>query len=305
MKWKKKGLIYAPSGDYWWNQCLYTHLPTVDVVDNSYIRVYFASLDKKRYGRIGYIDLDIDNPNRILKIAPEPVLDIGEAGGFDDCGVNPSCIITVNDKKLLYYIGWQRSERIPYMLFAGLAISKDGQQFKKHSRVPILDRTNDEPYIRSATTVINEQGRMRVWYVSALRWISIREKVYPNYVIRHAESKDGVNWEANQGICINFQNDDEFGFGRPWVIKDGDKYRMWYSIRSKTQPYRIGYAESSNGYTWERKDDKVGINRSESGWDSEMVCYPCVVDIKGNRYMFYNGNQHGATGFGYAILEQD
>jgi hypothetical protein len=36
-----------------------------------------------------------------------------------------------------------------------------------------------------------------------------------------------------------------------------------------------------------------------------MVCYPFVIDAAGKRYLFYNGNRHGATGFGYAILEQD
>jgi hypothetical protein len=34
-----------------------------------------------------------------------------------------------------------------------------------------------------------------------------------------------------------------------------------------------------------------------------MICFPCVVDVRGRRYMFYNGNRHGATGFGYAVLD--
>jgi hypothetical protein len=80
---------------------------------------------------------------------------------------------------------------------------------------------------------------------------------------------------------------------------------MWYSIRSTTHPYRLGYAESTDGLHWIRKDDEVGIHTSSSGWDSEMICFPCVIDVAGQRYLFYNGNQHGKTGFGYAILEQD
>ena len=80
---------------------------------------------------------------------------------------------------------------------------------------------------------------------------------------------------------------------------------MWYSIRSRSAPYRIGYAESADGLAWTRKDDAVGIARSESGWDGEMVCYPAVIDVNGRRLMFYNGNRHGATGFGCAVLEQD
>ena len=68
--------------------------------------------------------------------------------------------------------------------------------------------------------------------------------------------------------------------------------------------YRLGYAEWIDGI-WIRRDDQVGLFASKEGWDSEMVCFPCIVDACGKRYMFYNGNNYGETGFGYAILESD
>ena len=42
-----------------------------------------------------------------------------------------------------------------------------------------------------------------------------------------------------------------------------------------------------------------------AGWDSKMICYAAVIDVKGQRLMFYNGNRHGESGFGVAVLEQD
>jgi hypothetical protein len=77
---------------------------------------------------------------------------------------------------------------------------------------------------------------------------------------------------------------------------------MWYSIRGFKDLYKMGYAESTDGIHWERKDQQVGISPSDIGWDSEMICYPCVIDVKGKRYMFYNGNRHGESGFGYAEM---
>ncbi len=303
MKWQKKGLIYAPGGDLWWAK-KYAMLPTVDVLSEEVIRIYFASLDDNLYGRIGYVDLDAENPTRILDESPEPILELGELGTFDDSGVNPSCVLNIDGKKFLYYIGWQRCERVPYMLFAGLAVSDDGgKSFTKHSRVPILDRTPDEPFLRSATTIIQENGLFKTWYVSGFDWIEVNSVKYPTYVIKYAASENGIDWQSCNDTCIDFKDDDEFGFGRPWVIKDKGKYLMWYSIRSKTRPYCIGYAESENGIEWIRKDAEVGIYSSPGGWDSEMICYPCVVDVKGKRYMFYNGNRHGSTGFGCAVLE--
>jgi hypothetical protein len=141
-----------------------------------------------------------------------------------------------------------------------------------------------------------------MWYVSGLGWITLGETKYPTYVIRYAESADGVVWSADNPVCFNFKDDKEFGFGRPWVIKEKGIYKMWYSIRSRSSPYRIGYAESKNGVDWTRKDEETGIDVSEHGWDSEMICFPCIIRIGETKYMFYNGNQHGKTGFGLAEL---
>ncbi len=305
MKWQKHGLVYAPQEDLWWAKS-HAYLPTADIIENESIRVYFAGLDENKFGRIGYVDLDIDDPTHVLFLTREPILDLGKLGTFDDSGVNPSCIVKVNNKDYLYYVGWQRTQRVPYMSFAGLAISNDnGDSFQKYSCVPILERITSEPFIRSATTIIEENGIFRMWYVSAFDWINLGDQLYPSYVVRHTRSTDGIHWDNQSELCIDFSSEYEFGFGRPWVVKDGSVYKMWYSVRSKTEPYRLGYAESLDGLTWERKDEEVGITRSETGWDSEMICFPCVVDVAGKRYMFYNGNRHGATGFGYAELIEE
>jgi hypothetical protein len=270
------------------------------------IRVYFAALDHDRFGRIAYVDLDADDPRRVLAEAPEPILDLGDPGRFDDSGVTPSSIATVGGRRCLYYIGWQRCERVPYMLFTGLAEPTEGSHFRKVSRTPILDRTDAEPFLRSNPMVLHDGDGYRAWYVSALGWSAVHGAPYPCYVVRHAESSDGISWSDNGPVCIGHEGAAEFGIARPWVVRDGPLYRMWYSIRSCNAPYRIGYAESADGLTWTRKDEQAGITRSEDGgWDSEMICYPAVIDVNGRRLMFYNGNRHGASGFGCAILEQD
>jgi hypothetical protein len=45
------------------------------------------------------------------------------------------------------------------------------------------------------------------------------------------------------------------------------------------------------------------LELSNEGWDSEMIAYPYIINIKGKSVMFYNGNSFGKTGFGYAVLE--
>ena len=67
--------------------------------------------------------------------------------------------------------------------------------------------------------------------------------------------------------------------------------------------YKIGYAESDDMDNWEIIES--GINISNKGWDSEMVCYPYVFEYKDKLYMLYNGNGYGKTGIGLAILEEE
>jgi predicted GH43/DUF377 family glycosyl hydrolase len=306
MRWRKQGRIYEPAGAAWWTKNGYAFNPTVEPVSDDRLRVYYAALDSDNYGRIGYVELDAREPGRVLYETEEPVLDLGPLGAFDDSGVNPSCLIQIGDRKCLYYIGWQRCARVPYMLFSGLATSLDGKVFERHASVPVLDRTATEPYSRSAPCVRAESGRFRAWYWSCERWSVEDGWVHYNNVIRHAESSDGVHWQSTEQICVRPEGPEDYTIGRPWVIKDGDVYKMWYSIRSRAKiGYRIGFADSPDGLTWTRKDEEVGIAPSPEGWDSEMICHPCVVDTNGRRYLFYNGNRHGLTGFGYAELEQD
>lgn len=305
MKWRKLGRVFAPSGDRWWARS-HAFTPTAHVLDDRLIRVYYTGLDDRRFGRVGFVELDPRAPTRVTRESADPVLDIGELGSFDDCGVNASCALQVDGGTRLYYIGWQRAERVPHLLFTGLAESPDGvQPFRRRSRVPVLDRTELEPFSRSAPCVHRVDDGFRAWYWSCRYWAEGAGRVHYNNVVASARSTDGMQWTPDQALCVEPTGEDEYSIGRPWVVRDPDAYRMWYSVRSHRAPYHMGYAVSADGDRWERKDQEVGLEASASGWDSEMTCFPCVVDAGGTRLLFYNGNGHGATGFGVAVLEAD
>ena len=99
----------------------------------------------------------------------------------------------------------------------------------------------------------------------------------------------------------------EAGLCQPTVVTEGSKYKMWFSHRglsgyrsNRSSSYDIGYAESTDGVTWRRDDKLSGIKKSEDGWDSQMICYPCVIRYDDLKYMFYNGNNFGGSGIGLA-----
>lgn len=305
LRWNKLGRVHVPDGSLWWARS-YAAFPTVQDIGSGVLRVYFTSMDERLHGRTGWLDVQEDAPTEILAQGVEPILDIGDMGLFDDNGANAFSVVDFAGRRLMFYQGWQRSERIPYLIFTGLAIAPPGSlAFSKHGRVPILDRTEAEPFLRGAPCVVVEGGELRMWYVSSLRWTL--EPEGPRYwvAIFHARSRDGVHWDVDATPCLAPASEDEYAVGRPWVVNAGGRYRMWFSVRSRSQPYRMGYAESVDGVSWDRDDTRQAFARSADGFDSEMVCYPSVHYRRGRILMFYNGNSHGKTGFGVAEARVD
>lgn len=308
MKWIKKGVIFAPDRNFDW---MVTHasLPVVDEVRSGILRIYFGTRDGNGRSQTSYLEVDAARPENVRYIHDQPILSLGRPGTFDDSGVMPSWIVNHQNKKYLYYIGWNLKVSVPYHLSIGLAVSEDeGRSFRKVSEGPLLDRSFDEPFFNTAPCVLREEDRWRMWYVSCTGWETAAERPEPRYHVRYAESTDGIHWRKTNDVCVGYVDETD-AIGRPCVYRQHGRYRMLYSYRDvwgyrtdRSQSYRLGYAESEDGIAWTRRDAEAGIERSESGWDSEMMEYCYRYDYGDRSYLFYNGNGFGKTGIGYAVL---
>jgi predicted GH43/DUF377 family glycosyl hydrolase len=300
MKWKKLGVVFCPENRFEWMK---THAanPVAENLGGSLFRVYFTSRDSQNRSSIGWLELDMKDPFKVLRLSDKPVVSPGAAGLFDDSGAAMGCLIRDQGRKFLYYLGWNLGVTVPWRNTVGLAVAEslDGS-FIKHSRAPLLDRSDEDPFSISYPAILVEEGVWRMWYGSNLRWGCQPKDM--DHVIKYAESKDGIHWQRRGQVAVPLQGEGEYALSKPFVLKEKGTYKMWYSHRG--QSYRLGYAESVDGLNWERMDDKVGITVSGSGWDSEMMEYAWVFDAQGERYMFYNGNGYGKTGFGLAVLEK-
>ena len=301
MRWIKKGLVFSPAGQHEWVQS-HAMLPVADHLEGDLYRIYFSGRDQLNRSLIGYVDVDINEPNRILKLSPQPVLGLGPLGAFDDNGVSPTWLVNRGEEKYLYYFGWNQGATVRAAEVSGLAISKDGGgSFQRYSRAPIIDRTGAEPYLVLVISCILIEGdTWRMWYDSADQWLS---KDLPRYNIKYAESTDGIHWMRKGIVSVNYKSPDESRVSRASVIRGDGIYKMWHCYAMGSSGYRMGYAESGDGIHFERMDDKAGIDVADSGWDSEMVCYPFVFLHRGQPIMLYCGNGYGRTGFGCAVME--
>lgn len=277
-------------------------LPLTIPLDERRVRVYCCGRDEKNRAQIGSFDLDLTEPNAPKTVTSEPAISRGTLGAFDDSGVTASCIVAHEGCLYQYFTGWQLGVTVPFYFAVGVAVSDDaGATWERASLAPVLGRDAMDPYLIASPSVLIEDGLWRMWYVSGLRWEIQDGNAKHYYHIRYAESDDGLHWRRDGRVCVDFADDGEYAFGRPCVVRDEDCYRMWYCVRGET--YRIGYAESSDGLTWQRCDGQAGIDVSADGWDSEMLAYPHVFDHAGTRYLLYNGNGYGKTGIGLAQAE--
>lgn len=299
----KSGFIYCPMGKYDWEINTFM-TPHAMLIQPGVIRIWGGVRDGKGISRIKYIDVDEDNPDKILYVSERPCLDIGDAGCFDDNGVILGDIILVDDKKLyMYYVGFQHVQKVKFFAFSGLAVSTDGgEHFERFAQVPILDRSDRGRYGRCIHTMLYDEGIFKCYYAIINGWKEINRIPYPVYNIWYQESEDGIHFSNNDNVlCVDTEKD-EYRIGRPKVYKTENGYEMYYTRDLVSKQYLAGYATSVDGIHWTRQDNKLSLVKSGELWDSEMACYPVKLLTKNHNYLFYNGNGMGRSGVGYMRL---
>jgi sucrose-6-phosphate hydrolase SacC (GH32 family) len=312
MNWLKQGQIFNASDIG--NGFTHAQVPYPLIFEDR-VRIYFTSRpprDEDGFTScILYLDLDINDLSTVLDVQKKPLIELGKSGAFDEFGTMPCSVILdeTTSQYFMYYVGWTRMKSTPYNTANGLAISKDGKSFVKYSDGPIMGQNATDPYIVGCPRVYRFNNKWYNWYISGYGWKEFEGRKESLYDIKLAESEDGIHWQATQEKMIPKRYEDECQTCASVFEKDG-LYHMYFTyrhavdFRNPERGYRIGYAFSSDMKKWERNDDLGGIDVSESGWDSEMVCYPFITQIKDQLVMFYCGNEFGKHGFGYAILEK-
>jgi predicted GH43/DUF377 family glycosyl hydrolase len=140
-------------------------------------------------------------------------------------------------------------------------------------------------------SVLREDKQYRMWF----SW-------RPKKSIALVESEDGLTWGEPQIVlgprkATGWEED----LNRPVVIREGDKYHMWYTGQADGKS-SIGYATSTDGKTWERAGEKPVLT-AEQPWEKGAVMCPHVVYDAGSkeyRMWYSGGEQYEPNAIGYA-----
>jgi hypothetical protein len=309
MEWTKKGIVYSPLEDLD-KRFSYAQVPTAIIV-GKIIRIFFGSRNEKGAGEVCSVDVDINNPCKIVRYGTRPVLTGGRPGMFDQDGVLPVCVKQNGDVLMMYYGGFSKLVTIPHTCMMGLAISRDqGITFTKFSEGPILPICAADPFLIGSADVVYHDNKWHMIYTSGTDWVYLDGKYELSYLLKYAFSTDGIEWTRRGQLAIPTESSLD-AYAKPAIFERHGKFHMYFSKRKIVNyrtpgdaTYAFGYATSDDMVHWTRNDSDRGIEVSLQGWDSEMVCYPGIVASNDKILMFYNGNGFGKTGFGVAVLDE-
>lgn len=273
-------------------------------LDGDVYRIFYSGRDARSRSSVGAVDINIME-RRIVEIHENPFFEHGPANSFYADGVSIGNCYEANGVRYMLFMGWQnpadahwRGDIGRVVLTPELTLLADSVEMVRG-----LDFAGSlslsYPWVLPRST----QG-FDMWFGSTRVWDAGNGEML--HVIEHAYSVDGHVWHRD-GHTVPYQLNCAQAFSRPTVVskKDGG-FEMWFSYRSGSgTAYRLGYATSVDGLVWRLELENTGIDVSESGWDSEMIEYPYVFDHQGCKYLLYNGNGYGLTGFGLAVLDEE
>lgn len=300
MVWEKLGQIYAVNKK---NDFLRTHAsnPLPIHLNDDVYRVFYSGRDENNKSSVGFVDIDIVK-RVIVKERNLTTFRYGAQDTFYSHGVSIGNAYDVGDEQYILFMGWNIRNNEHWRGDIGQLKLVDKEFLSLTKSNPFLTIDQIDQVSLSYPFVLFHNGIYKMWYGSTNSWDSENGEMI--HVIKHATSANGIKWKKH-GLAIPYEIGVAQAFSRPSVIIDDSGYHMWYSYRSGTgEKYRIGYSHSLDGIKWTRKHDETGIDVSDSGWDSEMICYPFVFKHKGVLYMLYNGNEYGKKGFGLAKMRK-
>ena len=316
MRWRKLGKIFDPTMFKLSNNCVeFAQSPQTLILPDR-VRIYFSTRERDKTGKylshVAFVEFD-KTLQSILNVSDRTVMPLGSLGCFDEHGIFPINILRDGKRILAYTTGWNRKVSVSNDASIGLAESHDdGLTFVKVGDGPVLTSSLHEPFLVADAFVRIFNGTYHMWYIYGSKWIVDPSEKDPQriYKIVHAKSPDGISWEREGRHLIQDHLNENECQALPTVISFDRKYHMFFCYREaigfrgkKDRGYRIGYAFSTDLINWTRDDKNAGLEFSDEGWDSEMLCYPHVFEYEKRIYMLYNGNEFGRYGFGAAVLE--
>lgn len=240
-------------------------------------------------------------PQEWVKQRNKPVVSLGKSGDFDDMHIFAPYVARDAGKYFMWYpgSGGAVADRVFRL---GLATSSDGVEFAKAPNSPVWEF--GDPKISVVTvsvlrdtdgSLIREDGKLRMWFTGVD--LTIRPSPHS---LHHVFGSAPDKWEKPSAVLMK-------NCYAPTVIKDGDRYRMWYTDVAPDR-WVLRHAQSRDGFEWQVTETPVLT--VDSRWEDRLLVYPHVVNADGVYLMWYSSywwwnaeDGPRKTAIGFAVSE--
>lgn len=258
----------------------FAQCPVVDKLPDRW-RIYYSHR-QNNISMPHFVDVEIGNPSKVIYHHQKSVLPLGLDYELDPHGVMPTFITAFGQNKALYYVGWKVVDGL-YVNSTHLAVgrnitTKDSEyehEYTFQKWGPQLAGDGKELFTSTLWLLNNE--------LAVYLACHDREENETYYDLKFARHDNGQHFRKLDRYAVKME-----GFSCcSYTAVDG--LVMWCQRTNGYRDYII------KGFPYD-------LQPSKSGWDSEMTCYPYLIEHEGKVFLFYNGNGFGATGIGFAVL---
>lgn len=303
IKCVKLGQIYDPRFQSHHPKLL-THAsnPVPVLLSGDIFRIFYSARDSMNRSSVGALDFNLVE-KKIVNIHKKPIVIHGDQTSFFSAGISLGNYYEFNNKKAISFMGWRTMDDGTWRGEIGSFSLTQDLFLDEISTQPMIkiDKEIDTISLSYPWILETAPDQLVAWYGSTIgRDKSNNEMIH---VINQAYSSDASSWKKI-GLALPYEKQKQQMFSRPCVfLNKSGVYEMWFSVRpGGGETYRIRHAESDDAKSWIHAKTPAKLDVSNAGWDSEMIEYPYVFSHKTNKYMLYNGNDFGKTGFGLAQL---
>lgn len=188
--------------------------------------------------------------------------------------------VSVLQEEDLYrmWFSWRPKDSI------ALTESKDGVHWSEPVIVLGPNKASGWENRVNRPVILKHSGKYHMWYTG---------QTDNNSYIGYAISPHGIKWtRASEKPVLSPDQPWEKGAVMVPHVNWDDKeqiFKMWYSGGEQYEPDAIGYATSTDGYTWIKYPEPVFLPSEGSGWDNYKVAGGQVLQLEGWHIMFYIG----------------
>ena len=219
--WQRRGLVLSPHAGSWEGGYIAAN-GTAIWADGAFH--YWYQAGPKGRTRIG---LARSPDGRVWTKAPQPVLDAGPRGSWDEISLGDPYVIRAGRFLYMYYLGQDRARRQRL----GVARSRDAAHWEKLRASPVMELGGYGAFDEVGL------GEPAVWRSHGSYWMLYtgRDRAERRRM-GFARSADGVRWQRTQPVIAGEQDWNRAVVCDATVLLEGGRVRVWFGGGNRPSP---------------------------------------------------------------------